>query len=190
MGRAKSRERSELCKEHRAMNLFNGDEDLQRRYADALKTSVDKTFGVEMNNEPVAWMVEVENDTEFSFNKEWAEQLAKRHKGKIIPLYTHPSGRIAELEQQLKEEIQARADALDDLNNRMLKFMKSYNEMAWKLEEVGGAYTHPVKELTELDYAEFLPIWKDFIKDAGSVLNVQMVAHHFYNLALRKAQEK
>jgi hypothetical protein len=61
------------------MNLFNGDEDLQRRYADALKTSVDKTFGVEMNNErslvreitegfealksmrnnePVAWMVE------------------------------------------------------------------------------------------------------------------------------------
>ena len=51
-------------------------------------------------------------------------------------------------------------------------------------------YTHSVKELTELDYAEFLPIWKDFIKDASSILNVQMVAHHFYNLALRKAQEK
>jgi cell fate (sporulation/competence/biofilm development) regulator YlbF (YheA/YmcA/DUF963 family) len=53
---------------------------------------------------------------------------------------------IGVLREQLQEEIQARADALDDLNSRMMKFMKSYNEMAWKLEEVGGAYTHPVKE--------------------------------------------
>ena len=51
-------------------------------------------------------------------------------------------------------------------------------------------YTHPAKTLTEIDYVDFLPIWKDFIKDANSVLNVQMVAHHFYNIALRKAQEK
>jgi cell fate (sporulation/competence/biofilm development) regulator YlbF (YheA/YmcA/DUF963 family) len=47
---------------------------------------------------------------------------------------------IGVLREQLQEEIQARANALDDLNNRMMKFMKSYNEMAWKLEEVGGAY--------------------------------------------------
>ena len=53
---------------------------------------------------------------------------------------------IGVLREQLQEEIQARADALDDLNSRMMKFMKSYNEMAYKLEEVGGAYTHPVKE--------------------------------------------
>jgi hypothetical protein len=50
-------------------------------------------------------------------------------------------------------------------------------------------YTHPAKTLTEIDYVDFLPIWKEFIKDANSVLNVQMVAHYFYNLALRKAQE-
>ena len=56
---------------------------------------------------------------------------------------------IGVLREQLQEEIQARADALDDLNSRMMKFMKSYNEMAYKLEEVGGAYTHPVKELDE-----------------------------------------
>jgi hypothetical protein len=35
---------------------------------------------------------------------------------------------------------------------------------------------------TPVEYSDFLPIWKDFIKDAGSVFNVQMVAHHFYNL--------
>lgn len=35
-----------------------------------------------------------------------------------------------------------------------------------------------------IEYSDFLPIWKDFIKDAGCVLNVQMVAHHFYNLGL------
>ena len=57
---------------------------------------------------------------------------------------------IGVLREQLQEEIQARANALDDLNNRMMKFMKSYNEMAWKLEEVGGAYTHPVKELKNI----------------------------------------
>jgi hypothetical protein len=33
-----------------------------------------------------------------------------------------------------------------------------------------------------IEYSDFLPLWKDFIKDAESVLNVQMVAHHFYNL--------
>ena len=59
---------------------------------------------------------------------------------------TEADGMIGVLREQLQEEIQARADALDDLNNRMMKFMKSYNEMAWKLEEVGGAYTHPVKD--------------------------------------------
>ena len=70
---------------------------------------------------------------------------------------------------------------------------KYYPNDCFSDEEFTGSiplYTHPVKELTELDYAEFLPIWKDFIKDAGSVLNVQTVAHHFYNLALRKAQKK
>ena len=51
-------------------------------------------------------------------------------------------------------------------------------------------YTHPAKTLTEIDYVDFLPIWKDFIKDANSVLNAQMIAHHFYNIALRRAQEK
>lgn len=46
------------------------------------------------------------------------------------------------------------------------------------------------KETKEIDYADFLPIWKEFIKDSGSVLNVQMVAHYFYNLGIKKAQEK
>jgi len=92
------------------MNLFNGDEDLQRRYADALKTSVDKTFGVEMNNErslakeitegfealksmrnnePVAWMLA---DKEAEHIR---SIMAVKHdfvpKGCVeIPLYTHP----------------------------------------------------------------------------------------------------
>jgi hypothetical protein len=81
------------------MNLFNGDEDLQRRYADALKTSVDKTFGVEMNNErslakeitegfealksmrnnePVAW---IDKDGNIFYTNGIAHTL---------PLYTHP----------------------------------------------------------------------------------------------------
>jgi hypothetical protein len=60
----------------------------------------------------------------------------------------------------------------------------------YRLEGFIPLYTHPAKTLTEIDYVDFLPIWKEFIKDANNVLNVQMVAHHFYNLALRKAQEK
>lgn len=46
------------------------------------------------------------------------------------------------------------------------------------------------KETGEVDYAEFLPIWKDYIKDSDGVMNVQLVAHYFYNLGIRKAQEK
>jgi len=42
----------------------------------------------------------------------------------------------------------------------------------------------------KIEYSDFLPIWKDFIKDAESVLNVQMVAHHFYNLGLSASQTK
>ncbi len=89
---------------------------------------------------------------------------------------------IGVLREQLQEEIQARANALDDLNNRMMKFMKSYNEMAWKLEEVGGAYTHPVKELTDEEiedlaaYAGENPTKYDMIEFARAIL--------------RKAQEK
>jgi hypothetical protein len=37
-------------------------------------------------------------------------------------------------------------------------------------------------ENKQVEYSDFLPIWKEFLKDAQSVLNVQMVAHHFYNL--------
>lgn len=41
-----------------------------------------------------------------------------------------------------------------------------------------------------ITYSDFLPIWKEFIKGAESVLNVQMVAHHFYNLALETMVEQ
>ena len=87
---------------------------------------------------------------------------------------------IGVLREQLQEEIQARANALDDLNNRMMKFMKSYNEMAWKLEEVGGAYTHPVKELTD---EEIVNLYKETEADNGGI-------REFARAILRKAQEK
>ena len=87
---------------------------------------------------------------------------------------------IGVLREQLQEEIQARANALDDLNNRMMKFMKSYNEMAWKLEEVGGAYTHPVKELTD---EEIVNLYKETEVDNGGI-------REFARAILRKAQEK
>jgi hypothetical protein len=114
---------------------------------------------------------------------------------------------IGVLREQLQEEIQARADALDDLNNRMMKFMKSYNEMAWKLEEVGGAYTHPVKELKnivlasatcscgkvmevtnlqavkELTDEEIVNLYKETEADNGGI-------REFARAILRKAQEK
>jgi cell fate (sporulation/competence/biofilm development) regulator YlbF (YheA/YmcA/DUF963 family) len=109
---------------------------------------------------------------------------------------------IGVLREQLQEEIQARADALDDLNSRMMKFMKSYNEMAWKLEEVGGAYTHPVKELTaqevmeqthrkiseahwkvkELTDEEIVNLYKETEADNGGI-------REFARAILRKAQE-
>lgn len=41
-----------------------------------------------------------------------------------------------------------------------------------------------------ITYSDFLPIWKNFIRDAGTVLNSQMVAHHFYNLALETMLEQ
>ena len=93
---------------------------------------------------------------------------------------TEAGGMIGVLREQLQEEIQARANALDDLNNRMMKFMKSYNEMAWKLEEVGGAYTHPVKELTD---EEIVNLYKETEADNGGI-------REFARAILRKAQEK
>jgi uncharacterized protein YPO0396 len=90
---------------------------------------------------------------------------------------------IGVLREQLQEEIQARANALDDLNNRMMKFMKSYNEMAWKLEEVGGAYTHPVKELTDEEIEEVAVI---NLGHSMGLLNWM----GFARAILRKAQEK
>jgi hypothetical protein len=113
---------------------------------------------------------------------------------------TEAGGMIGVLREQLKKEIQARADALDDLNNRMMKFMKSYNEMAWKLEEVGGAYTHPVKEQdTDCQYCkqgcircdarkqltdeEIVNLYKETEADNGGI-------REFARAILRKAQEK
>jgi chromosome segregation ATPase len=103
---------------------------------------------------------------------------------RAVELYTDKSIENEALEQQLKKEIQARADALDDLNNRMMKFMKSYNEMAWKLEEVGGAYTHPVKELTDEEIGQ---IWKDCMESPYMQVNNSV---GFARAILRKASEK
>ena len=91
---------------------------------------------------------------------------------------------IGVLREQLQEEIQARANALDDLNNRMMKFMKSYNEMAWKLEEVGGAYTHPVKELTDEEIRHIQA--QCHLKNVG----YDNFIMRFARAILRKAQEK
>ena len=49
-----------------------------------------------MNNEPVAWMVEIirkdgVDDSELSFGKNFAEAVSRTTGGKIVPLYTHPS---------------------------------------------------------------------------------------------------
>ena len=110
---------------------------------------------------------------------------------------------IGVLREQLQEEIQARANALDDLNNRMMKFMKSYNEMAWKLEEVGGAYTHPVKEQdTDCQYCKQGCIRCDARKQLtdeeiqlfiNDVRDYDIDTHDLFEFAraiLRKAQEK
>lgn len=42
--------------------------------------------------------------------------------------------------------------------------------------------------MKEIEYSDFLPIWKEYIGETKSVLNVQMVAHHFYNLGLKQAE--
>ena len=103
---------------------------------------------------------------------------------RAVELYTDKAIENEALEQQLKKEIQARADALDDLNNRMMKFMKSYNEMAWKLEEVGGAYTHPVKELTDEEIRHIQA--QCHLKNVG----YDNFIMRFARAILRKAQEK
>jgi cell fate (sporulation/competence/biofilm development) regulator YlbF (YheA/YmcA/DUF963 family) len=103
---------------------------------------------------------------------------------------------IGVLREQLQEEIQARADALDDLNSRMMKFMKSYNEMAYKLEEVGGAYTHPVKEQdTDCQYCKQGCIRCDARKqltdeEIMSEWEISKDEVEFARAILRKAQEK
>ena len=110
---------------------------------------------------------------------------------------------IGVLREQLQEEIQARADALDDLNSRMMKFMKSYNEMAYKLEEVGGAYTHPVKEQdTDCQYCKQGCIRCDARKQLtdeeiqlliNDVRDYDIDTHDLFEFAraiLRKAQEQ
>jgi regulator of replication initiation timing len=122
---------------------------------------------------------------------------------RAVELYTDKAIENEALEQQLKKEIQARADALDDLNNRMMKFMKSYNEMAYKLEEVGGAYTHPVKEQdTDCQYCKQGCIRCDARKQLtdeeiqlliNDVRDYDIDTHDLFEFAraiLRKAQEK
>jgi hypothetical protein len=41
----------------------------------------------------------------------------------------------------------------------------------------------------KIEYSDFLPIWKDFLQGSDGVFNVQMVAHHFYNLGLSDKSE-
>ena len=108
---------------------------------------------------------------------------------RAVELYTDKAIENEALEQQLKKEIQARADALDDLNNRMMKFMKSYNEMAWKLEEVGGAYTHPVKELTGEEIRK-IALECDAYENDGGLITDDICIGKFARAILRKAQEK
>ena len=43
--------------------------------------------------------------------------------------------------------------------------------------------------MKEIEYSDFLPIWKEYIGETKSVLNVQMVAHHFYNLGLQASPQ-
>jgi hypothetical protein len=85
-----------------------------------------------------------------------------------------------------------------------MQFMKSYNEMAYKLEEVGGAYTHPVKEQdTDCQYCkqgcircdarkqltdeEIGQIWKDCMEAPYMQVSNPV---GFARAILRKAQEK
>ena len=66
-----------------------------------------------MDNEPVAWMVEVKNDIEIFFRNEWAEKHASLHKVNAIPLYTHPAKTLTD------EEIEGIAKANVDGHSSM-----------------------------------------------------------------------
>jgi len=65
-----------------------------------------------MNNKPVAWMVTVENDTEFFIDEKWSKKHAILHKVDAIPVYTHqyerphntvlvPCDKLAEMQAEL-----------------------------------------------------------------------------------------
>ena len=65
-----------------------------------------------MNNKPVAWMVTIENDTEFFIDEKWSKKHAIFHKVDAIPVYTHqyerphntvlvPCDKLAEMQAEL-----------------------------------------------------------------------------------------
>lgn len=61
---------------------------------------------------------------------------------------------------------------------------EEYNKLVNIIE---SAVDFAEKKNEHVSYSDFLPVWKKFISGTGSVLNVQMVAHYFYNLGFNNA---
>jgi len=143
-----------------------------------------------MNNEPVAWM-DANDKTIISNEKKWAND---------IPLYTHPSDRIAELEKQienLKWDVNHREQDIDNLKTRLFDAKRKYDtstheykysakyvkELEAKIAELAQSnplYTHPAKTLTD---AEIIELFSDTRFDAEERIQ-------FARAILKKASEK
>lgn len=76
--------------------------------------------------------------------------------------------------------LEANHDIQKEINQKALQYVSELEKGLRASLDLNKAQAG--RQAKELDLAEFLPVWKDYIKDVDGVMNVQLVAHHFYNL--------
>ena len=156
-----------------------------------------------MNNEPVAWMETYKGEPN---NLDWDKNnlYCEGEFHNVVPLYTHSSDRIAELEKQIENlrwEVNHREQDIDHLKTRLADAKWKYDtnaheykysakfvqELEAKIAELAGAnplYTHPVKELTDEEIEQVM------LEAGYGEVHKFVNPFDFARAILRKAQEK
>ena len=131
--------------------------------------------GIEMNNEPVAWM------DDLSFFTEQPDDMDG-----VTPLYTHqyerphntvlvPCDKLAEMQAEIET---LKAHPVKELDEQFKKGFEAGKEEGWKAHK----FHHPVKELTDEEINEI--VWQQNLLLGNDDLR------KFAKAILRKASEK
>ena len=89
-------------------------------------------------NEPVAWMVTVENDTEFFIDEKLSKKHAIFHKVDAIPVYTHPAKTLTD--EDAKEKLIRIMGTFDLATGHADTFDELLDSLEVELRDVLGYY--------------------------------------------------